>query len=128
MSRSTGRFRRSERLLLSRDFQRVARQGTRVASRDFVMLVAPAWGGGRDGPIRRLGITASRKVGSAVHRNRLKRGIREWFRHSRGRFEEDVEIVVIARRGAGKLAGRDLRVQLAELLAQVDRKAGAQDG
>jgi ribonuclease P protein component len=129
MSQSTGRFRRSDRLLLSRDFQRVARQGTRIASRDFVMLVAPARGvPSGDRPIRRLGITASRKVGPAVHRNRVKRGIREWFRRSRGRFEEHVDIVVIARRGAGELDGTQLQAQLAELLGHVDRKAASRSG
>ncbi len=129
MSRSTGRFRRSERLLLSRDFQRVARQGIRIASRDLVMLVAPAWrGAGGEGPIRRLGITVSRRVGPAVQRNRLKRGVREWFRHSQGKFEEDVDIVVIAGRGAGQLEGSQLRAQLAELLTQVERETGAHDG
>ena len=42
MSPPAGRFGRSERLLHSRDFQRVARSGIRVASPDFVLLVAPA--------------------------------------------------------------------------------------
>lgn len=125
MLRSTGRMRRSDRLLLSRDFQRVARQGARVTSRNLVMLVAPARGApARDGPIRRLGITASRKVGPAVQRNRVKRGIREWFRCSRGEFEEDVDIVVIARSGAAELDAAQLRAQLGELLMGVGRKGG----
>jgi len=57
---------RSDRLRVSRDFQRVARQGTRTASREIVMLVAPARGmdeASESQPIRRIGITASRKVG-----------------------------------------------------------------
>ena len=126
MPRSTGRFRRSDRLLLPRDFQRVARQGTRIASGDFVVLVAPARrGAGARGDIRRLGVTASRKVGPAVQRNRLKRGIREWFRHSRGKFEENVDIVVIARPGAGELDRKQLRAQLAELLSKLERRPGS---
>jgi ribonuclease P protein component len=124
MSRPTGLFRRSDRLLLSRDFQRVARQGARVASSDFVMLVAPAGSapGRLPGATRRLGVTASRKVGPAVTRNRIKRGVREWFRHSREGFEVDVDVVVIARPGAASLEGARLRQQLEALTDELQRR------
>jgi ribonuclease P protein component len=48
----------------------------------------------------RLGITASRRVGGAVQRNLVKRRIREWFRQSKGTLPADLDLVVIARRGA----------------------------
>ncbi|MEE2674562.1 MAG: ribonuclease P protein component [Myxococcota bacterium] len=129
MSRSTGGFRRSDRLLLSRDFQRVARHGTRIAAGDLVMLVAPARAVPRErGDTRRLGVTASRKVGPAVQRNRLKRGIREWFRHSRGNFEDNVDVVVIARPGAAELAGEELRAQLGVLLGKLQPEPGSSGG
>ena len=128
VSRPTGRLRRSDRLRLSRDFQRVARHGTRVAFRDLVMLVAPArQGPGGSHPIRRLGITASRKVGPAVQRNRVKRIVREWFRSVRSMFGEDLEFVVIARPGAGQLAGKQLRQQLNELSKRVVEQTGPHD-
>ena len=110
------RLRRSDRILLSRDFQRVSRQGTRAASRDFVMLVAPGrCSGAGEQPQRRLGVTASRKVGGAVVRNRVKRGIREWFRRSRAKFEGDVDVVVIARPGAAHLDSEALQAGLCAL-------------
>ena len=128
--RSDERLPRSDRLLLSKDFQRVARQGKRVASRDFVMLIAPARRAkesvrgprpSHPGDVRRLGVTASRKVGAAVTRNRVKRGIREWFRHSRKELGRDVDVVVIARRGSARLTGAELSVELARLSRRVDR-------
>jgi ribonuclease P protein component len=64
----------------------------------------------------RLGITASRKVGNAVTRNRIKRGVREWFRHSRDELPDAVDVVVIARRGAAELTGSEIAVRLEELL------------
>lgn len=122
VSRRTGRFTRSDRLRISRDFQRVSRQGRRLASRDFVVLVAVsrASASGAPGgtePTRRLGITASRKVGNAVTRNRVKRGVREWFRRSRGRMRADTDVVVIARGEARRLTSRGIAEALDELLS-----------
>jgi ribonuclease P protein component len=60
-------------------------------------------------------VTASRKLGRAIVRNRVKRRIREWFRCFREEFEEGVDIVVIARPGAATLAGREVCEQLRKL-------------
>ena len=89
MSSHTGRFRRTDRLLHSRDFQRIIAGGRRRESRSFVVFIY------RDGS-RRIGITVSKKVGNAVIRNHIKRQIREWFRGAKERCG-NVEIVVIAR-------------------------------
>lgn len=89
------------------------------------MLVAPArHSDERGGPetVRRIGITASRKVGGAVVRNRVKRGVREWFRRSRDELPLDVDVVVIARPGAGRLSGTELSSRLSGLAQEVARR------
>jgi ribonuclease P protein component len=48
----------------------------------------------------RLGITASRKVGNAVVRNKAKRWIREWFRKTKETLPRGLTLVVVVRRGA----------------------------
>ena len=45
----------------------------------------------------RLGITVTRKVGNAVRRNRIKRLVREWFRHCGAELGAR-DIVVVAKR------------------------------
>lgn len=118
------RLRRSDRLLASRDFARVARHGERAASRELVMLVAPARipsGRTPTSPVRRIGITASRKVGGAVVRNRVKRGVRDWFRRSRQELPADVDVVVIARPGAGRLSGGEISERLSSLAHRARR-------
>jgi len=65
---------------------------------------------------RRLGVTVSRRVGNAVVRNRVKRGVREWFRHKRGELEEPLEVVVIARQAASKLSAMEISNELNGLL------------
>ena len=110
-----GRFERADRLLRPRDFRRVSHAGNRVVSRPFVVLVAssdPAFGTMRT----RLGVTVSRRVGTAVVRNRVKRAVREWFRQNRQSFEGRWDIVVIARRGVKKLSTREIWGSLNEML------------
>lgn len=73
-----------------------------------------------DGTGARLGITASRKVGGAVERNRVKRRVREWFREVRGELG-DRDLVVIARRGATRLDQVALGRELTALVAEATR-------
>lgn len=49
-------------------------------------------------PYIRLGITVSKKVGKAHQRNRIKRLMREAFRHSTLRNAQGLDIVVIAKK------------------------------
>ncbi len=89
------------------DFLRVSQLGRRLNARYFLILVldrgAAESGGdpcvGASSP--RLGITVTRRVGKAVRRNRIKRLVREWFRHSQERLRRDwqgYDLVVIAKR------------------------------
>ena len=119
MSTGTGRFRRTDRLLRSRDFRHVAGQGTRAAERYFVVLAVPTPDSSQQ-KVTRVGITVSRRVGGAVARNRLKRRIREWFRGARAGLRPGMDIVVIARRGAAELAGYQVEDELGRLVKSVE--------
>ena len=59
----------------------------------------------------RLGVTASRKVGGAVVRNRIKRQVREFFRQHRHDLPA-VDLNVIVRSRAATLDGSALRDEL----------------
>jgi ribonuclease P protein component len=83
------------------EFERIQRGGERVQTARFVLIfarnpeaAAPA----------RLGITASRKIGGAVVRNRAKRLVRAAFRQTLDLFAPGIDLVVIVRRSlAGSL-------------------------
>jgi ribonuclease P protein component len=110
MVRKTGRFRRADRVLASRDFDRALSSGKHTVSECFVVVVAsdreaPRAAAAAVGP--RLGITVGRRVGNAVIRNRVKRNVREWFRGSRGTLPRGSDVIVIARHPARGLSGAD---------------------
>ena len=84
-------FRAHEHIRVRQDFQRVYDNGRRLSGRLMTVFVAP---NGTTEP--RLGIAATRKIGSAVVRNRAKRLARELFRHYKP--PGGLDIVVIPRR------------------------------
>ena len=118
MTLRTGRFGRADRLLRSSEFKQVARCGKRAVARYFVMLAAPGVLGGSER--QRLGVTVSRRVGNAVVRNRVKRQIREWFRHARMEMRPGLEIVVIARREAAELSAQETMAALENLMESLE--------
>lgn len=66
----------------------------------------------------RLGVVASRRVGSAVMRNRAKRRLREAFRLNRPGFQGHVDLVLVARPAVIKAAWKDLVQELNHLADQ----------
>lgn len=87
------------RLTRSADFDTVHRQGRSSASRHLVMYAFARPPAAGDDDARRLGVSVSRKVGSAVVRNRLKRRLREAFLQAEPGLPGSTDYVAIARPG-----------------------------
>ena len=68
---------------------------------------------------KRLGIIASKKIGSAVERNRAKRKIREIFRRHKNLGGQDMDIVVISARKLVHLPYAILEQKLTQTLQAV---------
>lgn len=110
------RFPKQDRLRKRHEFLRLFREGRRVHTKLFLAAYAP----GRS--LRtRLGVTVTRKVGSAAKRNRIKRHVREFFRCHRKRFPAELDINVIAKKESVHADSEALRSSLNALFAQLRR-------
>lgn len=76
----------------NKDFLALYKKGRYVASKYSVIYVRP-----NGKPFNRLGITAGKKVGNAVCRNRAKRIIRLAYRNSEINMPVGMDIVIVAR-------------------------------
>lgn len=72
----------------------------------------------------RLGITASRKIGGAVQRNRARRLIREGFRAVFCELPAALDIVVIVRRPLGDRKMEAILEEWQRALPRIRRSAG----
>ena len=82
---------RTERVRRRREFERIYETGVRIHGRFMTVFVAS-----NTAARSRVGVAATRKVGSAVERNRAKRLARELFR--RNKLAAGLDIVIVPRR------------------------------
>lgn len=85
------RLPKQERIRQRPEFERAYEQGTRISGRFMMLFVVK-----NTGTAPRLGVAATRKLGSAVERNRAKRLARELFR--RCKLPVALDIVIVPRR------------------------------
>ena len=74
------------------DFQRLYRSGAFCSLGSALIYVKP-----NGLPYNRLGITAGKKIGNAVKRNRAKRIIREAYRAAETQLPIGIDVVFVAR-------------------------------
>ncbi len=96
--------------------------GLKIHSQSFVLF-------GRENRLghHRLGITVSRKVGSAAVRNRIKRLLREIFRKSVAATPNTIDLVVNAKREAAKAQYLELRDEFLAATERIRRRLESGD-
>ena len=108
-------LRRCERLRRGGEFRRAFRRGVRLDGPLFLLLAVENQAGHG-----RLGLVASRRLGGAAARNRVKRLLREVFRRNKSAGSLDLVIVTkpeIATRSYAEVE-RELRERLGRLAAR----------
>ena len=118
LSGDTQRFRSVDRLKKRYEFRRVQLSGRRIHTPHFLVVVqANAL------PNTRLGITVTKKVGTAVERNRIKRVVREVFRRNRFLFPASHDVVFIAKRDAKGITYQTLLAELQRAARKLQAEA-----
>jgi ribonuclease P protein component len=112
MRQSPRGFSRLRRLLKGREFDAVFADSRRSSDRYFAVLYRPG-----STPAARLGFAIARqRIKLATARNRLRRIVRESFRHQR---LPPVDIVVLARDDAGTATNQELLASLTRHWARI---------
>lgn len=115
-------FTKQKRLLKARDFQRVFdRSSAKVSSRVMLLIAAP-----NDLSQPRIGfIIAKKQVRLAVKRNRIKRVIRETFRHLDSE-DFSYDVILLARKGVDQQSNRKIRSEFEHLWQKLKKRANSE--
>jgi len=116
-------FAKQKRLAKRREFLRVYETGQKLFSRYVVLFFAA-----NDLPHSRIGITATKKLGKANIRNRLKRWTREVYRRQReplGIDGQSLDLVVNVKTNAADATFQDYSRELSRVLERVVKDAVA---
>lgn len=118
---------RDEKILISRDYRRVMNKGVKYVGPSLVIIGVPAIQ-------RRVGIIASKKVGGAVVRNKVKRRLRECYRNTpllltptresqwHQRSWPAMEFVIIARKSATDAPMHQLSSELIKAMIGLQKR------
>lgn len=121
------RFPKAERLRSDREYREVVRKGERATTphftvyRDYRANAEADRGEAR----RKVGISVGKRVGGSVLRNRLKRLLREFYRHHKDAFPEGTRTAIVARKAP---PGGTLDAISRELLDALTRRWGNKGG
>jgi len=97
----------------NRDFQRLYKRGGKAVSKNLIIYYRKNQEQGH-----RVGITVSKKVGSAVVRNKVKRRIKECFRKVEGKIPKPHDIVIVARPRCAESEFSDILKDLEKLVIE----------
>ena len=117
MAEVSGKFPKTDRILKRDLFRRVYERGRKVQFRYFTAFVLAKPDSGA-----RIGITATRKIGNSVERNRARRLVREAFRKNKWLVPTGVDIVINVKRPLVEAHYRDIEGEFITFLQRAVEK------
>ena len=98
------------------EFRRIYRSGKSCANDSLIMYVLKQEDNKEN---KRIGISASKKIGNSVIRHRVARVLRECFRLHRDELKSGYDIVVIARQPAAAMGYEDMSRAFLDLCSRM---------
>lgn len=117
MGEASEQFPKTDRILKRDVFRRVYEKGRKFQARHFTAFILPV-----PGERPRVGITATRKIGNSVERNRARRLVREAFRRNKWLVPPGVDIVINVKRALVESAYRDFEADFITFLKKAGNK------
>ena len=108
-------LKKEERITRRSEFLKIFQHGIRYNTENFLIIIFP----GNNKPIRRFGITVSKKVGGAVKRNRVKRLVKEFFRLHKDQLPESSDILFIAKSSSAYLKYSALSKEMVDFFKRI---------
>ena len=106
-------FPKREKILRPGEFRELYREGTRYSVQEFLLFVKSE---GQGPP--RIGLSVSKRIGTATTRNRIKRYLREVFRTQKGELKHGVRMLIVARPGSEQLNFAQCRDRVLKLFRE----------
>ena len=94
----------------TREFQRVVEHGDRKTLRTITVYMLST-----RSEETRIGISISKRIGSSVKRNKLKRRMREAIKANAPLLPAGTDIVIVARRGSSEASYKEIEEDIKQL-------------
>lgn len=108
---------KSLRLRKNRDYQKVYKKGRSYWNRQFTLLVLK-----NNLNSKRIGFTVTKKYGSAVKRNNIKRRLKEILRNNKDTLAVGYDYIFVPRQNTYQMDFKDLTRSLLHLISLINKK------
>ena len=108
-------FDKKFRLLKSYEFNNMRNKSTKVENKDFYLIFKENLFDNS-----RIGLTVSKRIGNAVVRNRIKRIIRDYYRHNRILVSKNIDIIIIAKKYVAGKTNKEIFESLNKVFYKID--------
>ena len=106
-----------QRIRKKKEFSALYKKGHRYKSRYFSIIYSV-----NALPYSRVGVVASRKVGGATVRNKVKRWMRELFRRNKDLLESPVDLLIVAMPEMAEASWAEVRDHYLEGIREVGKR------
>ena len=117
MNEASENFPKANRVLKRGTFRQVYEKGRKIHTKHFTAFVLE----NADGQPR-LGITATKKMGNSVERNRARRLVREVFRKNKRLVPSGIDIIINVKRSLPGAAYQDLESDFISFLERASKQ------
>jgi len=111
-------YRPQERIRRKSDFSELYKRGRCDRGRYFNLIHLP-----NDLGHARMSVVASRKVGNAVQRNRIRRRAKELFRRNKDLLTSPIDLLLVSKKEMRDASWADLGGRYAEALRSLGRRS-----